>query len=188
MTVTLENEYRAFESLLEIGIPTPTLKVLSYSPPTPANYDVVFSLEGGSSEEENRAIVAKERSYQLLFYTADRFEAMSLHSKVEALLTETSSLRCGDRYIKINNFALSRIFTSEGGKEAFVCMVEGEYRVSRTFTEAPKMANIGASVYNEKGQANWSDVEVTAADYDDLEGSEWVNLRESLIKVAENNV
>lgn len=146
MTITLDNEYRAFESLLENGITSPVLRVLSYTPPTPADNDVVFSLEGGSNEEENRAIVAKERSYQLLFFTLNKQLAMALHSKVEALLTETTSLQCMDRYIKINNFAMSRIFTTESGKEAFICMVEGQYRVGRTFTQAPLMADINANV------------------------------------------
>lgn len=146
MAITLDNEYRAFETLIESGIPTPTLRVLSYAPATPAANDVVFTLENATNEEENRAIVAKSRTYQLLFYTADRFEAMQLYSKVETLFVETASLPCGDRFIKLNSPTLSRIFTTESGKEAFICMVEAEYRVGRTFTQSPLMADINATV------------------------------------------
>lgn len=146
MAITLDNEYRAFEALIENGITSNVLRVLPVSPVEPLINDVVFTLENASNEENNRAIVAKSRTYQLLFYTADRFEAMQLHSKVEALFTETASIPCVDRYIKINNPAMSRIFTTESGKEAFICMVEGEYRVGRTFTQAPLMADINASI------------------------------------------
>ena len=146
MAITLDNEYRAFEALIENGINTPTLRVLPVSPVEPLINDVVFTLENATNEEDNRAIVAKSRTYQLLFYTADRFEAMQLHSKVEALFTETASIPCVDRYIKLKSPAMSRIFTTESGKEAFICMVEGEYRVGRTFTQAPLMANVNASI------------------------------------------
>lgn len=146
MAITLDNEYRSFEALIENGITTPTLRVLPKSPVEPIDNDVVFTLENASSEEDNRAIVSKSRTYQLLFYTADRFEAMQLHSKVEALFSETASISCVDRHIKLKSPAMSRIFTTESGKEAFICMIEGEYRVGRTFTQSPLMTGINARI------------------------------------------
>lgn len=146
MAITLDEEYKAFKSLLENGIPEPSLRVLSHTPLEPKTNEVVFSLDRGTIEEENRAIVVKSRSYQLLFYVDDKYEAMQLHSNIEALLLGTTSIPCANRYIKVKSFAVSRIFAIESGKESFVCMIEGEYREARTFTKPELMADINARV------------------------------------------
>ncbi len=141
---TFNDEYRAFEALLETNIPA--LKVKTVASKEPADFETIFSLADSSSEEMNRAVVSRMRSYQLLFYVPDTFEALELFSKVENLLTETKSIPCKDRFIDINDFTMSRVFTTDSGKHAFFLIVEGEFNVMRKFTEAPKMQRISADI------------------------------------------
>lgn len=138
--ITLDNEYRALESLFETKYPT--LKVLSYNPPEPNFFDVVFELIDSSSEEVNRVITEKLRTYQLLFHFEKRTTAMEYHSKVDALLEETASLPCQGRFIKLHNHSMSRIFSTASGKHAFYCLIEASYHSARTFAQAPKMQEI----------------------------------------------
>lgn len=138
--ITLDNEYRALESLIEGKFPT--LKVLSYNPVEPAVNDVIFELIDSSTDEMNRAITEKLRTYQLLFYFDKISVAMDHHSKVDSLFEETSSIPCQDRFIKVLGHSMSRIFATAGGKHAFYCLVEASYHSGRTFTQVPKMNQI----------------------------------------------
>lgn len=142
--ITLDNEYRAIESLIEDKYPT--LKVLSYNPVEPNLNDVVFELIASSTDEKNRAVTEKLRTYQLLFYFDKTTTAMTFHSNIDRLLEETSSIPCQDRFIKVLGHSMSRIFATTGGKQAFYCIVEASYHSGRTFTEVPKMMDINATV------------------------------------------
>lgn len=142
--ITLDNEYRALESLIENNFPT--LKVLSYNPKEPKENDVVFELIDSSSEEHNRIIVKKLRTYQLLFYFDKQTIAMRNHSSIDDLFEETSSFLCLNRFIKIESYSMSRIFKTASGKFSFYCIIEAYYHSSRTFEEVPKMASINATI------------------------------------------
>lgn len=138
--ITLDNEYRALENLFETKFPL--LKVLSYNPPEPNFFDVVFELIDSSTEEVNRAITKKLRTYQLLFHFEKRSAALEYHSNVDGFLEELSSIPCQGRFIKLNDYTMSRIFTTGGGKHAFYCLIEANYHSARTFAQAPKMQEI----------------------------------------------
>lgn len=138
--ITLDNEYRALESLIEGKYPT--LKVLSYNPVEPNVNDVVFELLPSSTEEKNRAIVERLRTYQLLFYFDKTTTAMTFHSNIDVLFEETSAFPCQERFIKVLRHSMSRIFSTTGGKQAFFCIVEASYHSGRTFATVPKMQEI----------------------------------------------
>jgi hypothetical protein len=103
-------------------------------------------LVDGRREEINRAMLHRERSYQLIFYETDSLKAMELHSKVEELFSEISSLPCEDRFIKLTDITLSRIFKTDSGLHSFLCMVEASYSQPRSFEQAPKMASIKTTI------------------------------------------
>lgn len=138
--ITLDNEYRALESLIEGKYPT--LKVLSYNPVEPEVNDVAFELIASSTDEKNRAVTEKLRTYQLLFYFDKTTTAMTYHSNIDSLLEETSSIPCQDRFIKVLSHSMSRVFATTGGKQAFYCIVEARYHSGRTFGQVPKMQEI----------------------------------------------
>lgn len=138
--ITLDNEYRALESLIEGKYPS--LKVLSYNPVEPNVNDVVFELLPSSTEERNRAIVERLRTYQLLFYFDKTATAMTFHSNIDNLFEETSAIPCQDRFIKVKGHSMSRIFATTGGKQGFFCIVEASYHSGRSFEQVPKMQEI----------------------------------------------
>ncbi len=142
--ITLKQEFYAFEALINANLSP--IELLAEAKKKPTAKEAVFLLVDGGRDEINRAMLHRERSYQLIFYETDSFLAMDLHSKVEELFSNISSLPCEGRFIKLTDVTLSRIFTTDSGLHSFLCMVEASYSQPRSFQESPKMASINATV------------------------------------------
>ncbi|MGE6488513.1 hypothetical protein [Paenisporosarcina sp. NPDC076898] len=143
--ISILQEFSSFESLINENLKP--IQLIAEAKQQPTDRQAVFLVVGTDAEELNRTLVHRKRSYQLIFYAEDMYKAMELHAKVDALFTETGSLACEDRFIKMQDHSMSRVFKTDSGLHSFLCMVEASYTISRTFEVVPKMANVTSAFY-----------------------------------------
>lgn len=146
--INLEHEFDAFVELFnEQQVPGQIpFKVVAETPLDADAFTIGFELVDASSQTENRATVRKDRTYQLVFFFDTLTQAVLTHGYVEEMFDELLSIPCGERHIKFDSFAVSRVFDTRNNKKAFSLIIEAYYFNPRTFADVPLMAAVNAAI------------------------------------------
>lgn len=146
--INLEHEFDAFVELFKDHLVEGQHR-FTVVPETPLEaepFTVGFELIDTSSQTENRAMVRKDRTYQLVFFFDTLTQAALTHGYVEEMFEELLSIPCSDRHIKFDSFAVSRVFDIRNNKKAFSVIIEAYYFNPRTFADVPLMTAVNAAI------------------------------------------